>query len=78
MKRRRLEMLLTTLPEWQPQVLSGEPLRSVRAIQVLERIGTAEAQALLATLSQGWRRWRLKRKRARAALERLERRAPGK
>jgi WD domain, G-beta repeat len=49
--RRRLEELVTALP---PAVetlpVSGETLRGVRAVEALERVGTAEARALL----RGW------------------------
>jgi WD40 repeat protein len=48
-KRRRLKSLLKTL-EGPP---SGEVLRQLRAIAVLERIGTAEAQQVLKKLAKG-------------------------
>jgi hypothetical protein len=50
----------------------GELLRGVRAVEVLERIGTAEARAVLLTLAGG-APGRLTRE-AQAALERLRRR----
>jgi RNA polymerase sigma factor (sigma-70 family) len=63
--RRRLEALAASLEE-----LSGNRLRQVRAIEVLEMLGTAEAQRLLQTLAAGAEQARQTRE-ARAALQRL-------
>jgi hypothetical protein len=49
-------------------------LRSLRAVEVLEHIATPEARDVLRTLAQGASEVRLTRE-AKAALERLERRA---
>jgi hypothetical protein len=48
--QRRIEMLL---PKIDRNVLSGDELRAVRAIEVLTRIGTPEASAILQELSKG-------------------------
>jgi WD40 repeat protein len=49
--RSRLDRLLARLdPDARP---AGEPLRHVRAVEVLERIGTADARELLAGLAGG-------------------------
>jgi len=50
-RRRRIEALLEVLEA--PAPLTGETLRAVRAVQVLERIDSAEARKLLDELSQG-------------------------
>jgi hypothetical protein len=53
---RRIEEVLLKLRAKRaqgPWVLSGEPLRQVRAVEVLERIGTPEAARLLARLAGG-------------------------
>ncbi len=63
--RRRLEALVTSLEE-----LSGARLRQLRAIEVLEMLGTAEAQRLLQTLAVGAEQARQTHE-ARAALERV-------
>jgi hypothetical protein len=69
-KRRRLEALLKALEE--PP--SGEPLRELRAVAVLEHIATPEAVKVLEGLSRGAPEARLTRE-AKASLERLSRRA---
>jgi hypothetical protein len=69
--RPRLEDLLKDL-EKPP---SGEGLRQLRAIAVLEHIGTAEAQQLLKALAQGMSEARETRE-AKASLERLTARRP--
>jgi hypothetical protein len=51
--------------DWQPR-----SLRTLRAIEVLEQIGTAQAAGVLARLAQGEADARL-RQQARGALERL-------
>jgi RNA polymerase sigma factor (sigma-70 family) len=61
-KRRRVEDLLTRLD-------SPEQLRSVRAVELLESLNTAEARQLLQALAQGAAEARLTRE-ARAALNR--------
>ncbi len=49
--RRRLEAVLEALPDWPEK--NPELLRSVRAIWVLQRIGTPQARALLEKLAAG-------------------------
>ncbi len=49
--RKRLETLLDALDPARP--LRGEALRGVRAVQILERIGTSEARRILERLAQG-------------------------
>jgi hypothetical protein len=68
--RRRAALLLQGLQGWQ-YPMSGEALRSVRAIEVLERIATPEARKLLRDLARGAPGARLTREAA-AALKRLE------
>src|SRR5262249_44104941 len=67
--RRRLEdiRVAPALRQYSP-----EALRSLRAVQVLERVGTAEARRLLKRLSEGLPGARLTQD-ARAALQRLAR-----
>jgi WD40 repeat protein len=65
--RRRAEQLLDRLSG---PVRTPEPLRGLRAVEVLERIGTPEARAVLHRLAGGAPEARLTRE-ARAALERL-------
>jgi hypothetical protein len=72
--RRRLERLLE-LAEEQP--LASEELRAVRAIVLLERIGSKESRALLASLAKGDAHHLLTRE-ATMALERLSRLASGR
>jgi WD40 repeat protein len=63
--RRRAQALTDRLaPEW---------LRTLRAVEVLERLGSPEAQALLKDLATGWPPARLTRE-AQASLHRLVRR----
>jgi WD40 repeat protein len=72
-KRRRIKDLLPA----SEIVRSRDVLQAVRAIEVLERIGTAEAQQILNTLAQGMPEARATRE-AKASLERLrERRLEG-
>jgi WD40 repeat protein len=66
--RKRLERLLAA-PE--ATVSAPEDLRAVRAVEVLSRIGTAEAKEVLQTLAHGAAGDRLTRE-AKATLERLE------
>jgi RNA polymerase sigma factor (sigma-70 family) len=68
--RHRLERLLKRLDE---KALPVETLRDIRAVEVLEYAGTAEARRLLRDLAGGAPTSRLTRE-ARAALQRLERR----
>jgi RNA polymerase sigma factor (sigma-70 family) len=65
--RRRLEQLLTQVEGGIP---SGERLRGLRAVEVLEHIGTPEARELLKKLAEGAPEAHLTRE-AKAALERL-------
>jgi hypothetical protein len=69
--RRRLEPLLAKVER---QELSSTALRQVRATEVLEHIATPEARDLLKNLAAGATEARLTQE-AKAALERLERRA---
>ena len=69
--RQRLEQMLSQLPR-----LSGESLRDLRAIEVLERLDTPEARALLEELAKGDPDARLTHD-AKASLERLRRRPGG-
>jgi WD40 repeat protein len=66
--RRRLEELVDKLDGW-----SGERLRVLRAITVLENIGNAEAQQLLRALADGTAEARLTQE-AKASLGRLTKR----
>jgi hypothetical protein len=68
--RRRVEQLLEKLKRWTP-----ERLAELRALEVLERIGTPEARALLATVAGGAPA-SPRTEEARASLERLRRRPP--
>ncbi|HTU90740.1 MAG TPA: sigma-70 family RNA polymerase sigma factor [Gemmataceae bacterium] len=70
-KRKRIEELLARLDATGP--LSGEVLRSLRAVQVLERIGSAEARQFLEHLSRGVESARLTQA-ANEALTRLKKR----
>lgn len=63
--RRRLEAIAISLDE-----ISGERLRSLRAVEVLELAGTKEARDLLATLAAGAEGARLTEE-AKSALQRL-------
>jgi hypothetical protein len=69
--RRRLETLLARLDG---PITSSEKLRKQRAIEVLEHIGTLEAQEVLKTLSRGAAEARLTQE-AKASLERLAKQA---
>jgi hypothetical protein len=66
--RRRLEASSTALDE-----ISGERLRQVRAVEVLELVGTEEAHDLLKTLAAGAAEARLTEQ-VQAALNRLMKR----
>jgi HEAT repeat protein len=67
--RRRVEQLLAKLDL---SITSGEGLRVARAIEVLERIGTAEARQVLRDLAEGGAAsWRGQE--AKASLARLPR-----
>jgi hypothetical protein len=70
--RRRIEGLLNKLPA---PVTSGETLRALRAMEVLEHIATPGARQLLEKLAAGAPEARLTRE-AKAALDRLQRRHP--
>jgi hypothetical protein len=69
--RRRLERLLDGLDA---RATSGDRLRALRAIEVLERVGTPEARAVLRRVADGAPQARLTEA-ARAAVQRLERQA---
>jgi WD40 repeat protein len=73
-RKRRVEPLLAKL---EAPVTSPDPLRALRALEALERAGTAEARAVLARLAGGAPEARLTRE-ARAALERLTRQGDSK
>jgi hypothetical protein len=49
--QRRVEQLMSRLPSY--PINSPERLRTIRAIQVLERLGTADARRLLGELTVG-------------------------
>lgn len=68
--RRRLEQLLTDIEEKS----SPAELQALRALQIVERIGTAAARALLAELAQGKPETRVTQA-ARLSLERFEQRS---
>jgi WD40 repeat protein len=68
--RRRVEQLLEKRPE------SADRLAEVRAVEVLEKVGTPEAKEVLTALAGGMPEARLTQE-ARAALRRLGRREPG-
>jgi WD40 repeat protein len=69
-KRRRLEKIVEALEQ---RPVSGEVLRGLRALEVLEYAGTAEARRTLEALSQGATEARLTQE-AKAGLERLSKR----
>jgi WD40 repeat protein len=69
--RKRIEQLLEEIGQ---RRLSVEELRSLRAIQLLEEIGSPEARQLLQVLAKGWSEARQTRE-AKAALKRLHREA---
>ena len=71
-KRRRLELLLRRIEE---QSLTTEELRALRAVEVLERIGSPEALAILEHVATGAPGARLTYD-ARRALIRMRSRAP--
>lgn len=73
-KRKRIEEVLAALDA--TSTLSGESLRALRAVQVLERIGSAEAQQLLNKLSHGVESARLTQA-ANESLTRLKKRRCG-
>jgi WD40 repeat protein len=68
--RRRVELLLSKLEE---TAVPADLLRPLRALEILERIGTAEARQVLAALAEGDPGAALTQQ-AQAALERLQRR----
>jgi RNA polymerase sigma factor (sigma-70 family) len=70
-QRRRIEAILDT----HNAAPSGEGLRHLRAVEVLERIGSDEARKVLETLTKGVPEARLTRE-AQATLQRLARRPP--
>src|SRR5262249_12002905 len=70
--RQRIEQLLRKLPDWLDQ---PEHVRILRALEVVERIGAAHAQAYLRDLSRGEPEARLTQE-AGAALQRLEHKRP--
>ena len=67
--RRRCEVLLRKIDSAEP---SGEQLRQIRTIEVLEHVGTKESRRVLSALAAGAPGARLTRE-AKAALERLNR-----
>jgi hypothetical protein len=67
--RRRLEYLLQRIEQ---QIVGGESLRAVRAVEALEQMGTAEARRLLEKLARGTPEARLTQE-AKASLVRLVR-----
>jgi WD40 repeat protein len=71
--RRRLEQLLKAVESSSRQPPTGEALRNVRALEVLEQIGTREARAALKALTTDGEAESSLTHEARLALERLER-----
>jgi WD40 repeat protein len=71
--RRRAELLLAKLERLSQPVSTPTRLSALRALEVLEWVGDAEARKLLAELARGASEARLTRE-ARAGLERLSRR----
>jgi RNA polymerase sigma factor (sigma-70 family) len=71
-QRRRIEPMMAKL---EAAIPSGDALRSLRAVRVLEHAGTPEARRLLRELATGAEGARLTREAA-AALTRLNRRSP--
>src|SRR5262249_41538573 len=69
-RRRRVEELLAALAT--PAPLSGDVLRDLRAVALLERLGTPDAREILKTLASGPRDAQLT-KAARTGFERLAR-----
>ncbi len=67
--RRRLQQVLQTIVKGE---ISADVLRPLRAVEVLEYVGTAEAKQVLAALAQGVPEARLTQE-AKAAVERLGR-----
>lgn len=51
--RRRVQLLLAVIESGKPMPLQGDALQAFRAVQVLERIGTKEAVALLKAVAEG-------------------------
>src|SRR5262245_6945753 len=68
--RRRLQRILASNRD---KALSGEALRPLRAVEVLEQIGDPESRKVLTGLAAGAEGARITRE-AKAALERLEKR----
>jgi WD40 repeat protein len=71
--RRRVEALLETLAPQRAEELTGEQLRTIRAFQVLEQVGTPAAQEVLRAVARGPEERPARE--AREALDRLKRRA---
>lgn len=71
---RQVEELLARIEGQQTLVLAPELLQAIRALEVLEHIGSPEALHLLETLTKGTEGARLTRE-ARGAVDRLNRRA---
>jgi hypothetical protein len=71
--RRRAEVLLDLADA---QALSPDGMRTLRAVEVLERIATRDARAVLQTLGSGAAGATITQE-AKSALKRLEKRAPG-
>jgi WD40 repeat protein len=72
--KRRIEQLLEKCERY--DVPAGEPLRGLRAVMLLERLGTTAARAVLEGLAEGTPGAWLTRE-ARASLQRLSERRPG-
>jgi hypothetical protein len=69
--RRRVEALLEAVGPQRAEGLTGEQLRTIRAVQVLEQVGTPEAQEILRAVAKGPQDRPARE--ARAALDRLQR-----
>jgi RNA polymerase sigma factor (sigma-70 family) len=68
--RQRIEQLLSKIEQ---EPLSPDAIRTLRAVEVLENIGSSEAKKVLETLATGAEGFRLARE-AKASLERLNKR----
>jgi hypothetical protein len=73
--QRRAKVVLTQLGKAHVAVPTGKDLRDLRAVEILEKIGSPQARALLAALARGTPEARMTQE-VKASLQRLERRIP--